>query len=247
MMITTVPDLPPQTNVAYMHSVEIDSEVESMIDSNFIYNIPISGGLQSFSQYNSKIKIDFDEMHKPYIGVIYDKESFSSFDQSTSITLLKEVVFRLESDKSFFCIRWGCKANSYNELEKTLARRFQILSEKAFRDELTESESKYWRNIVSDIDYKRYAFARETPYYIEAKVESIKKNKISARCFADNVLRHIKGDAISACRFWEKGDCIGMFVKFDMEDNIIFIESSSILDIENDTNSNLNLIKVIKI
>lgn len=237
----------PKPPVAYIQRFQVDSNTEHeqiCYTNKIIDNAPINPKPLG---NNAKIKIEKDEAQKLHIAIVYGNESFS-FDKSITVSLQKEITFRVENGNPLLkCHRWGCGCSTDSDMEKALARQFSQLSEKAFRDKLSEDESIYWKNIIEDIDYRKYSFDSMSPYYITARVESIKKNNIAVRCFVDNSLMHIKGEALQRGSFWNKGDAIGMFVKFDMHGNITFIEHASIIDAEISSKTWYSDIEVIRV
>jgi len=160
-----------------------------------------------------KIAIKQDGNGKHYMEFAYPHNSFS-FDNKIIIELKNIIFFRVKN-KTWVNDEWGISCKNFSELGKALARRFSILSGKAFRNELSQEEKKYWRNIVDDIDYRKYQRETMAPAYLEAKVVKVKPEQITIHIALENRYCHIVGNALNMCRTLEIGDYISIFFRDD--------------------------------
>ncbi len=124
-------------------------------------------------------------------------------------------------------VGWGIKINRPDEAQKSMARKFLMLFQKAKRQQLTDSEKECWLHIIDNVDYVAYCMEEESPRYVEGKV--INTSPFIIR-WHDGEQENLHGRVTEQLSVLERGDSFCAHTKINGKNQTYHIERVYILD-----------------
>jgi hypothetical protein len=143
-----------------------DTAVEREDTSDVLQDSQQTSRPADFSQEKLVAKEEFD-MELVYAHTIFPVEGSSALTATTPLRLGYD-----DKDGTLEVIGWDLRVDllGAKDLPRLIARRFLELFSKMWTGFLSEKETKVFRNVCQQIDYRAFTRSRELPRYHEAKL-----------------------------------------------------------------------------